>query len=171
MAISDERRDWIRRVATDAIFDGLSEEEFDELTEEDHEKPFQEFFETVSDPEELHLFAGLINWDGGAEELSRVIHHPLCDLGTALLVYWLGQPSFDLQYANREAVPQHRREVYDLLRDIEQRVAEGAYKTARQPFDPANYRGRDLRPKAERINRYGRDLPPAMYRAVTAATA
>jgi hypothetical protein len=169
MAISGERRDWIKRVATDAIFDDLSEDEFDALTDEDHEKPFHEFFETAADPEELHLFAGLINWDGGVKELTRVIRHPQCDLGTALLVYWLGQPGFDLQYANRDAVPEHRRGAYDLLREVEERVTQGFYKSATQPFDPANDRGQDLRPKPDRIKRYGRDIPAAMYRAVPLA--
>jgi Domain of unknown function (DUF4274) len=168
MGMSEERRDWIKRVANDAIFDELSERDFDAMTEDDHWRPFEEFFETVSDPEELHLFVGLINWDGGTKELTRVIQHPLCDLGTALMVYWLGQPGFDLQYASRDSVPQHRQEVYDLLREIEQRVAKGLYKSATQTFDPADVRGHDLRPKAERIKRYGRDLPAAMYRAVTA---
>src|SRR5882724_11497538 len=44
-----------------------------------------QFFETVTDTEELHLYADGFNWDTGVEELRRVIRHPLCDRGTAFL--------------------------------------------------------------------------------------
>jgi hypothetical protein len=39
-------------------------------------------------PEELHQFAGNYNCDCGAEGLRRVIRHPHCDRGTALMVFW-----------------------------------------------------------------------------------
>lgn len=166
MAISDERREWIEKVAVGAVYDDLPDEEFDALTDDDHDRPSREFFASVTDPEELHLFADLYNWDGGVEDLWRVIQHPVCDLGTALLVYWRGQPDFDLQYADRDEVPDRRRKEWDLLREIERRVAAGAYRTASQPFDPADDNSNDLRPKPARVQRYGRDLPEVMYRAV-----
>ena len=166
MVVSDERRKWIEKVAVGGVYDDLSEDEHDALTDDDHDKPSREFFASVTDPEELHIFAGLYNWDGGVEDLQRVARHPLCDLGTALLVYWLGQPGFDLRYSDRDAVPGHRRETWDLLREIEERVAAGAYRTATQPFNPANDKGEDLRPKPAEVKRYGRDLPAVMYHAV-----
>lgn len=166
MAIPDEQRKWIEKVARDSFYTDLPDEEFNALTDDDFDRPFREFFATLVDPEELHLFASLFNWDGGVEELRDVIQHPLCDLGTAMLVYWRGQPGYDLQYADREAVPDHRREVWDLLREIEQRVAEGRFMTASQSYDPATDNGYDQRPKPERVKRFGRDLPAIMYRAV-----
>jgi hypothetical protein len=166
MAVSDERREWIEKVAVGGVYDDLSEEEHDALTDDDHDRPSREFFASVADPEELHIFVGLYNWDGGVEDLQRVVRHPFCDLGTAMLVYWRGQPGFYLQYADRAAVPDHAHEVYDLLREIEQRVAAGEYRTAAQPFDPAADEGQDQRPKPARVKRYGRDLPAVMYRAV-----
>ncbi len=166
MAVSDERREWIERVATGATFDDLPEDEGDELTEDELDAPAREFFASVTDPEELHVFASAYNWDGGVDDLQRVVRHPRCDLGTALLVYWRGQPGYYLQYPNRDAVPDHEREVYDLLREIEGRVAAGAYRTAAQPFDPADDMGDDSRPKPQRVKRYGRDLPGAMYQVI-----
>lgn len=166
MALSEERREWIEKVAGGGGFDDLPDEEFDALTDDDLDRPSREFFTSVADPEELHVFAALYNWDGGVEDLHRVVRHPLCDLGTALLVYWRGQPDFYLQYADRAAVPDHAKEDYDLLREIEQRVEAGLYRTASQPFDPADDKGQDRRTKPARVKRYGRDLPAVMYRAI-----
>ena len=166
MAVSQERREWIAKVAVGGVYDDLSEDESDALTDDDHDRPSREFFASVTDPEELHLFAGAYNWDGGVEDLLNVVRHPLCDRGTALLVYWRGQPGFDLEYADRDAVPEYRQEVWDLSREIEGRVAAGQYLTATQAFDPANDGGSDSRPKPRRVTRYGRDLPATMYQAV-----
>lgn len=166
MGISSERREWIEKLANDALFDNLSESEFDALTDEDHDQPMREFLASVAEPEELHLFAKLCNWDGSIKDLQSVIRHPLCDQGTALLVYWRGQPGYYFQYADRSAVPEHEREVFDLLREIEQRVTRGAYPAALQPFDPADDEGRDHRPKPARMQRYSCDVPAVMYLAV-----
>jgi len=166
MAIPDERREWIVRVANGEEYKGLSDGEFEALTDEDMDAAAREFFASVADPEELHLFAGAYNWDGGVEDLLRAVRHPLCDLGTALLVYWRGQPGSFLQYAGREGVPRSQREDYDLLREIEQRVQSGAYRSARQPFDPADDHGHDARPTPASTARHGRGLPPGMYQVV-----
>jgi hypothetical protein len=167
MAVSNERRKLIEKVAVGAVYDDLSQDDYDALPDEAHDIRSREFFASVTDPEELHLFASLYNWDGGLDDLHRIVRHPLCDLGTALLVYWRGQPGFYLQYPDRTVVPDHAHEVYDLLREIEQRVAAGEYRTARQPFDPAADEGQDRRPTPARVKRYGHDLPPIMYRAVS----
>lgn len=167
MAISDERREWIVRVASGEEYKDLTDEEFEALTDEDMDRAAQEFFASVTDPDELHLFADAYNWDGRVEDLLRTIRHPLCDFGTALLVYWRGQPGCFLQYADREDVPQSQREGYDLLREIEQRVQTGSYRSARQPFNPASDHKHDARPTPETIARQGRDLPAEMYQVIT----
>ena len=164
-----DSRSRVERVATGEVFDDLPEGETDAMTEDDFDRPAREFFASVADPEELHVFAGAYNWDAGTEDLYHIIRHPLCDLGTALRVSWRGQPVYDLPYPHPDAVPAVNRDVYDLPQEIEGRVAAGAYRTASQPFDPAD--DDDLRPKPARVKRYGRDLPPAMYRAVPATGA
>lgn len=166
MAIPKKRREWITKLAEGGIFDDLPEDEFDELTDDDQDRPFREFLASVTDPAELHLFAQRFNWDGDVDDLRRVVRHPLCDLGTALLIYWRGQPGFYLEYADRNAVPAFAREVYDLLREIEGMVAAGRFKAATQPFDPANDEGTDLRPNRSVVKQHGRDVPAAMYRTV-----
>src|SRR5437016_3485097 len=56
-------------------------------------------------PEELHLFAAIFNCDCGVEELRRVIRHPRCDLGTALMIFWRLGPGWYFQHAAPEQVP------------------------------------------------------------------
>jgi hypothetical protein len=100
--------------------------------------------------EELHEFADKMNWDGGgADRLMRVLKHPKCDRGTALMIYWLANPIFDLKYGSRENVKAKtwpaRVEEWDMMRYIEQRLQDpNGFATARIPYDPTNDRGRDL---------------------------
>jgi hypothetical protein len=98
--------------------------------------------------EELHAFVDDMNWDGGgADRLTRVLAHPLCDRGTALMIYWRAQPRFYIRYGTRERV---RDELwpgaladYDMLRDIERRFQSGDFATANIAFNPANDGGHD----------------------------
>ena len=148
MALSPEQRKRVRRLVDDRW---ETEDEFDQ------------FFASVTDPEELHLFAKEWNWDGGHEELRKVVRHPLCDLGTALLVYWRGSPGYYLQYASRQEAEPYERPVYGLVREIERRVKRGAFKTANFRYDPRKDLGSDMTPSRAEVKRYGRDLPAEMY--------
>lgn len=68
----------------------------------------------------LHEEAMDYNWDDGVERLFEIIRDPDCDLGTAKLVYWNG---FD-------------RKVFDLMKEIEKRVADKFYKIGLVTYDP-----------------------------------
>ena len=98
---------------------------------------------------ELHAFVDQMNWDGGgADRLTRVLSHPLCDRGTALMMYWRAQPRFFIQYGTRERVrdelgPTELAE-YDMLRDIERRFQSNDFSTDDIAFDPADDEGHDL---------------------------
>lgn len=166
MAIPEERRKWIVQVASGARLDGMPKEELEALTDADFDRLSREFFDSITDPEELHLYADEFDWDVGIGDIGRVVEHPLCDLGTALLVYWRARPGFYLQYRNREAVPEYDHPFWDLIRDIEERVSRGQYRSAELPFDPADDHRADLRPDPKEVRAYGRNLPAVMYRAV-----
>jgi hypothetical protein len=146
MGISTIQMSRIRRLVTD---------------EWETEDEFPQFFESVTDPEELHLFA---NWNGNGlvEEMRRVVEHPLCDLGTALLIYWRGKPGYYLQFADRTDVPSCNLNAYDLLRDIEDLVARKRFKTSRFNFDPRNDHGHDLTPHSHQLTD-GRHIPDWMF--------
>src|SRR5712691_6236599 len=45
-------------------------------------------------PDEWHQVAWNWNWDSGVEALQWIIRQPMCDRGTALLVYWMGGPRY-----------------------------------------------------------------------------
>jgi hypothetical protein len=113
----------------------------------EHWRDFDRMLNQMS-AEELHSFVDRMNWDGGGvDRLERVFAHPKCDRGTVLLAYWRAEPVFYLKYDTRERVekelwPEAVR-TWDMLRRIEQRLAEGKYLVGKIAFNPTNDRGRD----------------------------
>src|SRR5215207_4128317 len=81
----------------------------------------------LNTPEKLHDFATHYNWDDGFEVPKWIINNPLCDRGTALMMYWHANPQYFCKYATRNEVPsmgwnlQH----YDLIREIEEKYLSG----------------------------------------------
>lgn len=87
---------------------------------------------------ELHMFAATWNWDNATKEpLFCVIRDPRCDKGTALRLYWAGDP-VDLYetYADGDEVKDYEQERYDLLKEIETRFVSGFYTRQEICFDP-----------------------------------
>lgn len=84
----------------------------------------------LNTPEKLHEFATHYNWDEGFEIPKWIINNPLCDKGTALMMYWHADPQYFRQYAVREEVPSTgwKLQHYDLLREIEEKYLSGFYK-------------------------------------------
>jgi Leucine-rich repeat (LRR) protein len=78
---------------------------------------------------ELDLVAGSHNWDDGVEELLAIARHPRCDLGTALAIYWNGEPEGLSHLTTADEIDDHERGVVELLRTIEQRVAADDFAT------------------------------------------
>ena len=119
--------------------------------------------------EELHAFARGWNTDGGLEPLAEVIRLPQCELATAKFVYWLLDPLWHLQYKTRDEVPHFGREGFDLVAEIERRVAAGAYREGTITFDPAHYvlrSGKVINFTSRHLDmedRFVRDLPGVMY--------
>jgi len=93
----------------------------------------------------LHLYADGFNWDTGVEELRRVTRHPLCDRGTALLIYWRGGPGWYAQYSDRAEIRSaDEADGYDLSQEIDRLIIQGRFATYRFHYDPTNDRGTDL---------------------------
>lgn len=78
-------------------------------------------------PRELHRFASQYNWDDGYLHLFEVIRSPACALATAVMLYRLGRPHCFIQYKSRRDVPRYCIDNYDLLVEIEARIAAGSY--------------------------------------------
>jgi hypothetical protein len=106
----------------------------------------------LQDPVELHALAYNWNWDGGLETLFAIVRHPLCDRGTALLVYWYTSPVWVYRtYADEsEVAGPYERQQYRLIKEIESRYTEGFYQNQGIRFDPNTdwpepYRGEALK--------------------------
>jgi hypothetical protein len=144
MPASAERRELVAR---------LVEDQWDSQDE------FDQFFASVADSEELHLFAHHFNMGTGVGELWKVVRHPLCDRGTLLLVYWRLSPGF---FYSREAAPGKNPAEDDqraLMAEAERRYLSGEGASAIR-FDPRRFRG-DLVAANERYGGLDR-VPPAM---------
>ena len=121
------------------------------------------FFETITDAEELHLYADGFNWDTGVEGMRRVIQHPLCDRGTALLIYWRGSPGFFARFASRtETTNPDQAEHFDLLLEIEQKVIAGHFPSRRFHYDPKKDKGKDMTARHNTVPRK-RTIPQEMF--------
>jgi len=86
---------------------------------------------------ELDEIARHHNWDDGVKKLQTIVEHPRCDLGTALMVYWLGEPEELAEYAKEADAPKAERAVVKLLRTIEARVARDDFETREVAFEGA----------------------------------
>ena len=147
MALTPEQAERVRYLAEDE-WSGDSKDEAAQWAD------FDRVLATMT-AEELHAFVQEMNWDGGgADRLTRVLAHPRCDRGTALMIYWLAQPTFYLPYETRDRVrdelwPSALKD-YDMLRDIERRFADGGFASADIAFNPADDRGLDRTAKQPR---------------------
>jgi hypothetical protein len=122
-----------------------------------------QFYDTITDPEELHRYADGFNWDTGVEELHRVIQHPLCDRGTAFLIYWRGGPGYYARYADRSETPNSdRADHFVLLQEIERKIIAGLFPTNRFHYDPKNDNGHDMTTKYSSGPKK-RSIPPEMF--------
>ena len=77
------------------------EENFFELSFQD-QVPDRALFDSITDPAELHYLADGYNWDDGPELLEWIVSSPLCDQGTAALIFWRAQPDDYTEYASDE---------------------------------------------------------------------
>ena len=164
--LSAQRRQYIADLANDEWVDRLppdvDDARFDELSEEMELETHRFLTDETTTAHELHYFADRWNWDGGVWRMTQLIRHPRCDAGTALLVYWRARPEYFRAYPERSDVPEHARDGFDLVMEIERRYTAGEYTSRTIPFDPraeglvGAYDDRPVR----------RSLPPVMYDAV-----
>lgn len=132
MVLTSQQR---KRVAW--LIDGHLADDYDEAT---FEARWEREFAGLSSPQELFLLAAGSHPDQGPGEWRQFLDSPLCDLGTALLVFWRNSPVYF--YGDEPAggwEPDRGR--YELMREIERRYAAGRYPSAVVQFDPASFQG------------------------------
>jgi hypothetical protein len=97
-------------------------------------KPKREHFDKLTTSRELHYLASIYNWDDGTEVLEWVINSPLCDKGTALLIFWRSEPDFYTRFDNEEEA-EYERDVYRLVKNIIRNIETNYYKRSRIRFN------------------------------------
>lgn len=121
------------------------------------------FVRTCENKEELHFFAENWNWDGNVKPILKLITNPYVDAGTLLRLYWYGCPEdYYLFYKNANEIEEgFERDVFNVLRRIENRILKGTYLSKSYPFDPA--------PRItmwERRSEFARQIPEVMYQPI-----
>ena len=118
----------------------LTDEQLDRidflLYECDDEATFAETLLYIESSAELHALAQQINWDGGFDELDAVLEHPLCDRGTAMMIYWLGEPTYFSDFVSDEDVPEVNQPLKHFLNRFENQLMSEEFKSNTICFDP-----------------------------------
>jgi hypothetical protein len=118
------------------LVDGHLADDYDEAT---FQGRWEREFAALSSPEELFLFASESPADQEPAEWRRVLDSPLCDRGTALLVFWRNSPVY--YYGDEPAGGWGRdRARYELVREIAERCLAGGCSSAVVRFDPAAFK-------------------------------
>ncbi len=145
-----KRRQFFADIGRDTWVDRFDNSDDEDETEFEREsrrwdKLRDKFLKEATDPLELHCFTCDWNWDGGLSALLKVVMHVHCDAGTALHLYWLGDPYSYQEYRTlSECAYIDQRETLQMLRAIERRFKRDDFATKRFPFDPTPYIKDDL---------------------------
>jgi|GEM_PF-2075916 len=97
---------------------------------------FRAVLAEVETAAELHEVAENLNWDDGTEKLDALLEHPLCDRGTALMIYWLADPVYFSQYDRAEDISGSGRDVFRFLKRVESALLAQQFSTNAIAFDP-----------------------------------
>ncbi|MBO2638671.1 DUF4274 domain-containing protein [Shewanella algae] len=100
--------------------------------------------------EELHYVAANLNWDNGLASPAAILNHPLCDAGTALLLYWYGQGFFHSNPADAEP---EEKALFDRLIT---RFSQGDFVSYRIAFDAIK---EDMLPPLKQMQERGWQFP------------
>jgi hypothetical protein len=122
------------------LLNALGEIYSDDLTDEAIDAwKAQNHFQFLQTPEEIHVYADKFNWDSSLESLYWILENPLCELGTAVMLYWKATPLYFYEkYESREKFAEQKPsyytdedwfKTYDLIKIIEKKFDEDFYKT------------------------------------------
>lgn len=111
----------------------LLQDKFFEFSFDDKE-PDKSFFETIDNPLEYHYIATVYNWDDGTEVLTWIVNSPLCDAGTAKMIFWRSQPSYYTRFSTKEEA-RFDSDVFELLKNIIDNFQKGIYSNQNIAYD------------------------------------
>lgn len=96
--------------------------------------PDKTVFDALSS-EELHYLASIHNWDDDPTVLYWIIKSPKCDMGTAIMIFWLAEPDCYFKYVTAP-VEEPDLEVWQLLQLILEKIRMEGFLVAEQEFVP-----------------------------------
>ncbi len=114
--------------------------------DDDEARSLENFRATLSQMSsiELHHFAWLFNWDCGTDELAALVEHPECDAGTAMMIFWLGQPT-EYYRDNRDGkLAERQQPAFEFLRHIETRLLSDDFAHSAIACDPFDIMGQPM---------------------------
>lgn len=114
----------------------------------------------VTDPVFLHYLAWvsgetLISHDVGFEWPKSILLHPYCDAGTALMIYWFGNPEYAYSVEPDDWQRPNRRD----LKRIETAYLDETFQSQKISFDPTPYLPKPMNRSVIRRMPYGMTLP------------
>lgn len=105
-------------------------------------------FKLKADPEQekiletidLHKKAFSHNWDEGLNKLKKILKNPNCDIATATLIYWMGNPNYYLKYLKVNDAPEYERDHLRFLNKLEKQILNQEFNTKIIDFNPSNFK-------------------------------
>jgi hypothetical protein len=115
----------------------------DDVPPDDRAEQFAQELALVESPVELHYFAMNYNWDDGEDALRAVIDHPLCDMGTASMIYWSAQPDLLLGWEAEGTCSESELDDLAFVKRLQTRLLRRDFGHRQIRFDPRNFLGVD----------------------------
>jgi len=99
------------------------------------EQPDRDFFNSIDNPLECHYIASIYNWDDGPEVLSWIVNNPICEAGTAKMIFWRSQPSYYTRFLTTDEA-KFDSDVFLLIRTIIENFQRGFYTNKNIGYNP-----------------------------------
>lgn len=117
------------------IRDNFFKFSFEDEDSEDEVIPDFNASKTLNSAEQYFL-ASQYNWDNGTIVLDWIIDSPICDKGTATLIFWTAEPDYYFDY-NEETIDEWARDVWKLLQKIISKMNKGDFTKSIYGFNPS----------------------------------
>ena len=101
---------------------------------EEKTEPNFDIFKTLNSYEQFYL-AETYNWDDGIKVLKWIVESPICDKGTASLIFWSAEPDFYFDYTE-ETIADYEKDTFELLQIILNKFKNSEFKKSKTKFDP-----------------------------------
>lgn len=92
----------------------------------------------LTQPDELHYLASVVNWDIHIPILDWVVKQPICSEATALMIFWRAQPQDFTVYKWNEVKIKENIAVFHLIKTIIINYKNGFYLKTDIHYNPAN---------------------------------